>query len=656
MTTSVSGVFYKDECTDLDTGWTDVDTAPGVSSQATFDSKSTLKLDTGGSTGGFGQRRKNISFPSDRVVLEFPVYHSALGTHTNTDFFQVQLQHGTYKLRTSFATDGLRIHDGSSYNEVGTNLVQTGTWQTWAFDIDFTNGTCDVYLDGVLEANDFDCSDPTTTSGQVDITQAGVTTTNRLSYVDYFRIGEDLVTTVKNPLIGYIFDDDCSDISGWTDDDGGTGVSSQINFNGSSTFKFDSGSDNTGDNDYALRIRDIGSIPTNCIVEIKVYHDALGARADSDNSRFSVGRADVRLEVIFATDGLFIHDGTTWVEAGTNLVQTGIWQTWVFDCDFSTPASATCDIYLNGVLESSSVDCSRTGSFTDGIVWFQQYGYTTTFRTSYVDHLRISEGIAEVTDVFYYDEFDTLTGLTTYWADGDAGNGTSTQVTFDSRSTFKLDSGTPAGSPNRAYRYKDIGSLKDRTVFKLTVYHDQVGLYSDTDHALFTAEKAEARLNVVFASDGLFIHDGSSYNEVGTNLTQQDVWQEWTFDCDFTTPSGATCDVYLDGSLEVSSVDCSQAGSYTDGLIQFFQYGYTTANNISYIDPIYIGHDLSVTAGPTSISGTRNAVLQGVVTDNISAVMRSVIASYRGSIVQGKSYDDLNAILRGLPLLICLLF
>jgi len=190
------------------------------------------------------------------------------------------------------------------------------------------------------------------------------------------------------------------------------------------------------------------------------------------------------------------------------------------------------------------------------------------------------------------------------WADDDVGDGDSSQVTFDSKSCMKLDSGS-AGSGNYAYRSQDIGAFGTRTVISMNVYCDTIGLNADVDSLQLSIHRAPTQLSALFSSDGLFIYDGSSYNEVGTNLVVQDTWQEWTFDINWTAE---TVDVYLDGVLKASGMDCSFA-SGTVKLVQIKQYGHTTADMLSYIDWFKAGSDFATdtTQNMTLVSNSTEA-------------------------------------------------
>ena len=56
------------------------------------------------------------------------------------------------------------------------------------------------------------------------------------------------------------------------------------------------------------------------------------------------------------------------------------------------------------------------------------------------------------------------------WANSDAGDGVSSQVTSDGKTTFKSDNGS-AGSGNYALITKDVGSFGNRVVAQISIYH-----------------------------------------------------------------------------------------------------------------------------------------------------------------------------------------
>lgn len=195
-----------------------------------------------------------------------------------------------------------------------------------------------------------------------------------------------------------LLDLDCSDITGWIDQDEGEAVSEQITFDTKSCFKFDSKT-SADSADMAARYKEVGSVENlgnRIVVSLSLYCDAIGTRIDGDSFYLNIYRSDWRFGLSFATDGLFVYDGTTNNEFGTNLVSQDVWQEWTFDIDLSKGiSSAVCDCYLDSILQASNIDCSwDIGGNIDGAVYTGQQGYSIDNRISYLDWLKIGDGFA----------------------------------------------------------------------------------------------------------------------------------------------------------------------------------------------------------------------------------------------------------------------
>lgn len=200
---------------------------------------------------------------------------------------------------------------------------------------------------------------------------------------------------VVQPASWDLLNEDCSSLTGWTDISS-AGVSASVN--PASQFKFDSGA-STGVGVQVGIEKDMGSLPNTFTVELKTYHDALGAYADVDRGRFMTMQSDEAIDVLFATDGLYTRDGTGYHLTGTDLVKTGQWQTWRFCVSLTGTAGAgTMDVYLYDLTHAwtkviTGAACSYAVSVTDGTTRYYQHGQTTANRLTHMDYMKMSTGI-----------------------------------------------------------------------------------------------------------------------------------------------------------------------------------------------------------------------------------------------------------------------
>lgn len=260
-------------------------------------------------------------------------------------------------------------------------------------------------------------------------------------------------------------------------------------------------------------------------------------------------------------------------------------------------------ISINGSLSVQNMLDGVTDEFEDetgvdtGSSTNEEYNSSDDYYTP-TDFIRSN---ADIFDFSFPDLID--------WTDSDGGTGESSQVTFDNQSCLKLDTGATAGGGNHAYRQKDVGTFSStRNVYSFKIYCNAIGTLSDGDYFAWAFDDGVTYFSGVLASDGLFINDGVTHNEVGTDLVVQNIWQEWTFDVDTVAQ---TVDVYLDGILKASGVDCSRNTLVSNGTIRFIQYGNTTSNRISYIDWVKVGSNyINLPEDMTLISNNTEAESQ----------------------------------------------
>jgi hypothetical protein len=197
------------------------------------------------------------------------------------------------------------------------------------------------------------------------------------------------------------------------------------------------------------------------------------------------------------------------------------------------------------------------------------------------------------------------------WSDADIGDGVSTQTSFNGRQVFKFDSGS--GTGNSAARSQDVGTFTDGTTATWRVYVQDWGTIGNSDHVQLRLDDGTLRVSLALASDGAFVYDGSTWNEVGTDIVVEDTWQEWTMEVDWTAE---TCDLYLDGTLVTADIDCSNSAGVTNGEVLMKANGETTSNRIFYVDLVRVGS--TTETGDNFTDGTESSSATMAQTGNMS--------------------------------------
>ncbi len=207
------------------------------------------------------------------------------------------------------------------------------------------------------------------------------TLTDGLPTIEYL----DQTYAVYTIGTGGILDEDCSDITDWTDNDTAGAASTQATFQGRDTFQMTVTAHAAGRK--AERYIDAGTIGTTYTIEIRLYCDLIGTQAAGDYFSLAVDNGAATLGVRWCTDGLFIYDGAAWNEVGTNIVDSDVWTVW----RFAVTTGATVAVYKNGFLMAAAQDCSDATTPTDGLVTIAQNGVITDNVISYVDFVKLSD-------------------------------------------------------------------------------------------------------------------------------------------------------------------------------------------------------------------------------------------------------------------------
>ena len=168
----------------------------------------------------------------------------------------------------------------------------------------------------------------------------------------------------------------------------GTGTTALTTVDGRTCWQI-KGNATPGATAYSSNTKDIGEPPALFAVEATLKHVTLGTVAADNRFSLIARRGDVSMAVAFGTDGLFVNDGVSNVKVGSITVETGQWTWWAFLINATTAASATVDILKDGVVVATGVDCSLTGTFTNGNFSLTQYATTLGNTETLVDSFLI---------------------------------------------------------------------------------------------------------------------------------------------------------------------------------------------------------------------------------------------------------------------------
>lgn len=202
-----------------------------------------------------------------------------------------------------------------------------------------------------------------------------------------------------------LLDEDCANISDWSDGDWG-GAVSEVDPAGQ--FRLDTNAGAPGSIG-AERYRTIASPPDKFTIECKVYCDSIGTIANADYAQVAYGTATWRFIARFTSEGLFIYKtGAANTEIGTDIVKFGgsaAWQTWRFEVDKSGGEdAATVEVFLDNISQGT-VDCDYEVASTDGQVTLDQLGYSTDDMVSHYDYVKIRTGIIIDNAIFFGTNF-----------------------------------------------------------------------------------------------------------------------------------------------------------------------------------------------------------------------------------------------------------
>ncbi len=192
---AISPDLLNEYCSSL-ASYTDGDNGTAVSEVSPAGQ---FRFDTNGTTNSSAVRYRTISSPPNQFTVEIETYFDAIGTKANLDTATFLYSTATWAFYITFASDGLYVKKVSGDSEVGADIVKcnaSAALQKFRFQVNKSTGeanaTVEVFLDGVSQGT-FDCDYAVSYSnGFLYYSQASHTTANRVSHINYIKIGTGL--------------------------------------------------------------------------------------------------------------------------------------------------------------------------------------------------------------------------------------------------------------------------------------------------------------------------------------------------------------------------------------------------------------------------------------------------------------------------------
>ncbi len=222
--------------------------------------------------------------------------------------------------------------------------------------------------------------------------------------------------------------------------------------------------------------QDVGTFGNRTVFSLKLYHARLGTLA-SGNFNINFCNGSTMVDIAFATDGIFVHDGITYNEVGSNLVTIETNQEWTFDVNWT---AATVNVYLNEVLQASNVDCSKASAVTNGTVTFCQDVQTTDYFVTYMHWFKAGSNLLTLLQV--YSE-STIKNQGSYSLKGFA---TYTALTTSLNKTLTYTIGSPINLTGKQVAYFDIYASRTGANIKIG-FHDSGGTTTEVTPTIATA-------------------------------------------------------------------------------------------------------------------------------------------------------------------------
>jgi hypothetical protein len=172
------------------TEWTDADAGAGASTQATYDSKSTMKFLNTGTSGDAASRYILIDDVGPELGIEFSIYLATLGTYQKNNHFKLTLYNGRIRFCFRIDKNDIYVSNGHTWVSAGVTVYQD-RWVTFRIYLNTTakkEEYCEVFIDGVSVGEYYITDNNETNEGKIQLDLFGSTKTTE-AYIDYIKVG-----------------------------------------------------------------------------------------------------------------------------------------------------------------------------------------------------------------------------------------------------------------------------------------------------------------------------------------------------------------------------------------------------------------------------------------------------------------------------------
>jgi len=171
--------------------WTDDDQGSAASTQATFDSKSCMRLLNTGTAGDIARMYRTVADVGDEITIEFSAYFDVFGVYPDNDYFLFEINNGKIKTKVRIDQNDLAVYDGF-YWVSGYLPIKIDTWLEFKIYINTTDPNdpyCEIYMDGKAYGAFNIGPEVDTDAGKVQVSLYGDATSTD-AYIDYMKIGD----------------------------------------------------------------------------------------------------------------------------------------------------------------------------------------------------------------------------------------------------------------------------------------------------------------------------------------------------------------------------------------------------------------------------------------------------------------------------------